>query len=228
VVKIAEKRLSLPDMESRLREHPAVEEAALVLVEGPGEPRVAAVVVPTPVGHERFAGGGRRALGRELSEHLARDFDRVLLPRVWRVVDALPCDAQGKTSARALRAIVTDATTRPELLASEREPGLAVVEWRIPRDLAHLEGHFPGHPVVAGVVQVHWVMGALEELLGAAPRLASLEALKFHDVLRPGDRVRLRIETEPDGARFRFSLADASLPERIFSSGRGSCKRSAQ
>jgi acyl-coenzyme A synthetase/AMP-(fatty) acid ligase len=107
VVKIAEKRLSLPDMESRLREHPAVADVALVLMEdGPGEPRVAAVVVPTAEGRALHAAGGRRALGRELAEHLARDFDRVLLPRAWRVADALPRDAQGKTSVRALRALV--------------------------------------------------------------------------------------------------------------------------
>ncbi len=221
VVKIAEKRLSLPEMESRLREHPAVADVALVLVEGAGEPRVAAVVVPTPAGRELNASGGRRALSRELSEHLARDFDRVLLPRVWRVTDALPRDAQGKSSVRALRAIVDEAATRPELLAVEREPGGAVVEWRIPKDLAHLEGHFPGHPLVAGVVQLHWVMGVLAELLGAPPRLQSLEALKFHEVLLPGERVRASVELEPDGARFRFRLVDAARPERIFSSGRG-------
>jgi acyl-coenzyme A synthetase/AMP-(fatty) acid ligase len=226
VVKVAEKRLSLPDMESRLREHPAVEETALVLVEGPGEPRVAAVVVLTRVGRERYVRDGRRALGRELSGHLAGDFDRVLLPRVWRVVDALPRDAQGKTPVRALEALVAEGTTRPERLAFEQQPGRAIVEWRIPRELAHLEGHFPGHPVVAGVVQVHWVMGVLEELLGSAPRLANLEALKFHEVLGPGDHVRLELETEAreDATRFRFRLSDAAKPERTFSSGRGSCK----
>ena len=233
VVKIAEKRLSLPDMESRLREHAAVDEAALVVVDGAAEPRVAAIVVLTPAGRGRYAESGRRALGRELSHHLARDFDRVLLPRLWRVVDALPRDAQGKTSARALLAIAkggaassaeaSSAKTQPEVVAFERETSGARVEWRVPHDLAQLEGHFPGHPVVAGVVQVHWVMGVLGELVGAPPRLASLEALKFHDVLRPGDRVRLRLDTEsaPDGTRFHFSLADAARPERLFASGRG-------
>jgi acyl-coenzyme A synthetase/AMP-(fatty) acid ligase len=226
VVKIAEKRLSLPDMESRLREHPAVEDAALVLTEdGPGEPRVAAVVVPTAEGRALFAAGGRRAVGRELSEHLARDFDRVLLPRAWRVTDELPRDAQGKVSARALRALVSEAPTRPERLASRREPGLAEVEWRVPLDLAQLEGHFPGHPVVAGVVQLGWVMAELEDLLGEPPQLESLEALKFHDVLGPGACLRMRLETEQDGARFRFQLADAERPERVFSSGRGRVKR---
>jgi acyl-coenzyme A synthetase/AMP-(fatty) acid ligase len=107
VVKIAEKRLSLPDMESRLREHPAVAEAALALIEdAPGEPRVAAVIVPSEAGRALAAAGGRRAVARELSEHLARDFDRVLLPRFFRLTDALPRDAQGKISARALRALV--------------------------------------------------------------------------------------------------------------------------
>jgi acyl-coenzyme A synthetase/AMP-(fatty) acid ligase len=225
VVKIAEKRLSLPDMESRLREHPAVADVALVLMEdGPGEPRVAAVVVPTAEGRARYEAGGRRALGRNLAEHLASDFDRVLLPRAWRVADALPRDAQGKTSVRALRALVNEAPTRPELLEARREPGLAEVDWRVPADLAQLEGHFPGHPVVAGVVQLSWVMGELEELLGEAPQLESLEALKFHDVLGPGERVRLRLELEEGRARFRFLLADAERPERTFASGRGRLK----
>jgi hypothetical protein len=79
--------------------------------------------------------------------------------------------------------------------------------------------------VVAGVVQLSWVMGELEELLGEAPRLESLDALKFHDVLGPGERVRLRLETEQAGARFRFVLADAERPERTFASGRGTLRR---
>jgi hypothetical protein len=137
------------------------------------------------------------------------------------VVDALPRDAQGKTPVRALRALLAEARTRPEVLSALHEAGASVVEWRVPPDLAQLEGHFPGQPVVAGVVQVQWVMGVLEERLGAAPRLASLEALKFHQVLLPGARARLRLELEDGGARFRFALVDPEQPERTFSSGRG-------
>jgi acyl-CoA synthetase (AMP-forming)/AMP-acid ligase II/3-hydroxymyristoyl/3-hydroxydecanoyl-(acyl carrier protein) dehydratase len=226
VVKIAEKRLSLPDMESRLREHPAVQEAALVLLDdGPGEPRVAAVVVPSAAGRARYEAGGRRAIGRELSEHLGSDFDRVLLPRAWRVVDALPRDAQGKTPVRALRALLADAPTRPEVLSARHEPGAVVIEWRVPPDLAQLEGHFPSQPVVAGVVQVQWVMSVLEEELGGAPQLESLEALKFHQVLLPGARARLRLELDTEGARFRFTLVEADEEGRIFSSGRGTLRR---
>jgi acyl-coenzyme A synthetase/AMP-(fatty) acid ligase len=224
VVKIAEKRLSLPDMESRLHEHPAVADAVLVPLETGAGSRLAALVVPTPDGRKILESGGRRALGQVLGQHLAQDFDRVLVPRAWRVVEALPRDAQGKLPARALHTLLEEGgerPTEPEILASRREPGLSILELRVPEDLAFLEGHFPGRPVVAGVVQLHWVMRVLEEELGVPARLASLEAIKFHDVLGPGDQLRLRVEAEKEAGRFRFVLVDAQRPERIFSQGRG-------
>jgi acyl-coenzyme A synthetase/AMP-(fatty) acid ligase len=109
VVKIGEKRLALAVIEARLAEHPAVAEAAVVpLGQLGGETRVGAVVVLTEAGRAILAAGGRRALAKALGEHLAGDFDRVLLPRAWRVVDALPRDAQGKTPALQLQALFQD------------------------------------------------------------------------------------------------------------------------
>src|SRR5262249_8701000 len=59
VIKIGEKRLSLPDMEAHLRVHPAVADAALLALEkGAGEPRVAAVVVPTAAAWDTVAADG--------------------------------------------------------------------------------------------------------------------------------------------------------------------------
>jgi acyl-coenzyme A synthetase/AMP-(fatty) acid ligase len=224
VVKVAEKRLSLPEMEARLAAHPAVTEAALVLVEGGAEPRVAAVVAPSEVGRRELARGGRRGLGRVLAEHLAKDFDRVLLPRVWRVVEALPRDAQGKVPVRALRALLDEKPRQPERLSEERTSEGAIVVWRVPHDLAQLEGHFPGHPVVAGVVQVDWVMSVVAELLGAPPHLTGLEALKFHEMLLPGDSARAEVTIHDGGTRFRFRLTDPDRPDRTFSSGRGTLR----
>jgi acyl-coenzyme A synthetase/AMP-(fatty) acid ligase len=102
VLKIGEKRLSLPDMEARLREHPLVESAALLPLEQGGEVRVAAVVVLNAAGDAELAALGRRALGAELRGALAREWDRVLLPRAFRFVAALPEDAQGKVTVSLL------------------------------------------------------------------------------------------------------------------------------
>src|SRR5439155_16678047 len=60
VVKVGEKRLSLPDMEERLRAHPAVDDAVLFALEkSAGEPRVAAVVVPSATAWDAVASDGR-------------------------------------------------------------------------------------------------------------------------------------------------------------------------
>ncbi len=224
VVKIAEKRLSLPEMEQRLKTHPAVAEAVLVALEHRGETRVGAVIVPAQAGRTVLAESGRRGLSKALMEHLSPDFDRVLLPRVWRVVDELPCDAQGKTPIATLLALFVageGAPRKPEVIAVRRERQRLECQLRIPEKLAFLDGHFPSFPIVAGVVQLHFVMGALEELLGTTARLATLEALKFRDLLLPGQEFLLRVEVAENGERFEFVLADAQQPGRVFSSGRG-------
>lgn len=113
VLKIGEKRLSLPDMEERLRAHPWVSVAALLPLERAGETRLGAVIVPTAEAREALRRRGRRALAGELREALAREWDRVLLPRSFRFVAALPEDAQGKVTLALLRACFDEPGSRP-------------------------------------------------------------------------------------------------------------------
>ncbi|MCZ6465079.1 MAG: glycosyltransferase [Proteobacteria bacterium] len=225
-VKIGEKRVSLPEMEARLRGHGLVAEAALVALEQAGEMRLAAVVVPTEAGRTAIGAAGRRTVGRILGEHLAADWDRVLLPRAWRYVDELPRDHQGKITAPALASLFDTEEQReaeekrprePILESEERGPDHLVRRLRVPADLAHLEGHFEGLPIVPGVVQLGWALSAARELTGRAPRLRAVEALKFAEVLQPDQRFELRVEIAPGGDRVRFRLSDG---DRLFASGR--------
>jgi hypothetical protein len=216
-VKIAGKRLSLPEMEAALAGHPAVSDAALVVLELAGEPRVHAVMVPTTQGYEMLRRLGRRGLGAALAAHLADDFDRVLLPRAWRIREELPRDAQGKLPIAALRALFDGRERDPTPLGERRGDRMLERRLEIPADLAHLEGHFEGLPIVAGVVQLRWVMAAGAELLSAPLPVRAIEALKFPDVLRPGDQLTLRVELSQGADRLRFRLHDS---ERVFATGR--------
>lgn len=98
VLKIGEKRLSLPEMEEQLREHDFVDAVALLPLEQGGETRVAAVVALSDAGRAAQGATGNRDLSLALREHLAREWDRVLLPRSFRFVRALPENAQGKVT----------------------------------------------------------------------------------------------------------------------------------
>lgn len=65
-----------------------------------------------------------------------------------------------------------------------------------------IAGHFPGNPVVPGVVLLARVSRAVESGLGAKVN-ALLEA-KFHSLLRPGENFEIEFEpADPDRIRFR-------------------------
>lgn len=216
VVKIGEKRLSLPEMESQLRAHPFVSEAALLALDQGGEARVAAALVLSEAGRRALADGGRRAVSARLADDLALHWDRVLLPRAWRYLDALPRDAQGKTPLGLLRELF--AGSRAPILHGETRGPLSLVrDVTVPEDLVFLEGHFDGFPVVPGVVQLGWAIDAAETGLGAPARVAAVENLKFKELLLPGQRLRLEVSWSEARDVLRFRLAAG---ERVFSAGR--------
>ncbi|MDH5565293.1 MAG: AMP-binding protein [Myxococcales bacterium] len=217
IVKIGGKRLSLPDMERELEVHAWVDQAALVVFEHGSEPRVHGVIVPSAAGRAVLEAQERRTVGAALAERLAGHFDRVLLPRRWRFVNELPRDAQGKLPAAALRALFDDRVRDPIPVRETRTPNCIEQRLEVPDELAYLEGHFAGTPIVPGVVLLRWMRSAAAELLGEAPRVRAIEALKFPSVLRPGQRFDLRVELADDRTRLRFRAADA---ERTFASGR--------
>ncbi|BDU71454.1 AMP-binding protein [Mesoterricola silvestris] len=103
VVKIEEKRVSLPQVEAALKAHPLVRDAAVVLLEGRRRMLGAAIVLAGPADLEDPA--VRRALGERLGAHLAASLEGPALPRRWRFLPELPRDARGKLRAGDLAAL---------------------------------------------------------------------------------------------------------------------------
>jgi 3-hydroxymyristoyl/3-hydroxydecanoyl-(acyl carrier protein) dehydratase len=105
----------------------------------------------------------------------------------------------------------------PELVAERWTTRSGTLELRVPGDLDCWPGHFPGRPVVPGFLQLDWVMRFASRWLGSAPRVRSIEGLKFKSVLCPGERFTLTLERSEDGAGLRFRLDGG---DRTFSLGR--------
>lgn len=94
IVKIEAKRVSLDEVEARLRE---MDEVADAVVIARGEPaRLAACVVPSPAGANFLANQGAFRFNRRLRAGLALHLEAAGLPRHWRFVDQLPRGALGK------------------------------------------------------------------------------------------------------------------------------------
>ena len=75
-----------------------------------------------------------------------------------------------------------------------------------------LPGHFPGHPVVPGVVLLDAVVSALPAHAGGAVRVTGFPSVKFLAPLAPGQEFDIRFSTKrPDQAAFEVLAGDTRL-----------------
>ncbi|MCA8061988.1 AMP-binding protein [Burkholderia sp. AU38729] len=206
VVKLDGKRVSLPELEARILRHPYVEQAAAVVVDGATRAHVGVVAVLTEVGHAALAADGRIAVAAALRHDLAAYFDATALPRHWRFRHAMPFDARGKLPAAALAAAFDVAPEGFELLASWRGADALNYELRVPPALAHFEGHFPGLPILPGVVQIDWAARLAARDLPTVHEVRSIDHLKFKAPVPPGAMLALRIAYDPARGCARFAF----------------------
>lgn len=80
------------------------------------------------------------------------------------------------------------------------------MEFAVPHDHPALPGHFPGRPVVPGVVVLERVVEAIEAAHGPLGALR-LPQVKFVQPLLPGERADIAIEAVAgDTPRWRFRV----------------------
>lgn len=205
VLKLDGKRVSLPELEARLALHPYVAQAAVVPLEGASRERVGAVVALTEAGSQALRDDGRVLLAKTLRRHLAQYFDVVVLPRHWRFRVTLPFDARGKLPVAAVAAAFEPRAEGMEVLAEARSSDTLHYELRVPPSLVHFAGHFPGLPILPGVIQVDWAVRLAADHLPAVRTVASIDRLKFMAPVSPGAVLKLTLAHEAARRRVQFA-----------------------
>lgn len=75
-------------------------------------------------------------------------------------------------------------------------------------DNSCFEGHFPGHPVLAGVVQVDWAIRLGQAAFAIERTFQSVQVLKFKRVVTPDATLHLNLRMNgPDRLYFRYDWA---------------------
>lgn len=72
-------------------------------------------------------------------------------------------------------------------------------------------GHFPGQPILPGVVLLGWATHALAVALGGTVSPCDIVAAKFLQPVRPGTRLCLR-HTQQAGTTWRFDFLAGDVP----------------
>ena len=170
-------------------------------------PRVllAAAAVPTSAGRELLDGEGRAAFVQRLRGWLAGHCDPIALPRRWRFLDAMPADARGKTSERALTALFRPRMPPPLWLRRDAHGASATLI--ATAELAAFEGHFPQAPILPGVVLLDWAVRLGRDAFGLSFDVQRVEALKFQQLVRPGTELTVDLALVPGRLDFRFTSA---------------------
>jgi acyl-coenzyme A synthetase/AMP-(fatty) acid ligase len=198
LINIAGKRTSLAYLNHQLNAIPGVVDGVFFMPDnehGSAVTRLVALVVAPGLS----AASVRRALRERI--------DAAFLPRPLLFVDALPRNEVGKlprdqvaTLVKArMRAIHDIAATVPE------SPKSITIPLTIPEDHPALPGHFPGRPVVPGVVLLNLVMDAIGEALARRFDTWRLSWAKFPNPVKPGEVLTLAFESVANGD-IRFTL----------------------
>jgi len=194
MVKIAGKRASLQALNGELLALPGVVDGAMFLPSADATRLAAVIVAPGCAKHE-------------IRKTLAGRIDSAFMPRPLILAHSLPRDGNGKLAVGELRALlpVSVTPTAPsDADGIETLTGLAVV----PRDHPALPGHFPGHPIVPGVVLLE-LMEALLAHNGYG--VLGCPQVKFLVPVAPQTPLTLRaVISHRTSARFAIDVAGKS------------------
>ena len=138
----------------------------------------------------------------EIIQALRGELESAFVPRRVVHVAALPREATGKLTVSALRSFAL------QTLRHTQDVDLRI---DIPLDHPAFAGHFPGHPVLPGVLLLSFVMQALAarpllaDRLGATPRF---DNAKFLHPVGPGAQLRVALREQGSGVAFEVWMQD--------------------
>lgn len=107
---------------------------------------------------------------------------------------------------------------------AEAEDGVAVGHYTIRGDEFFLNGHFPGNPIVPGVILCEILAQSVCVLMkdaisdGKLPVYTGLNNVKFRDSVRPGDTVEAKCRIKRAKHPFYFAEGTVTVDKRICAS----------
>lgn len=216
IVKIEEKRISLTEVEGRLAESPLVKESCVIALAGKRQ-YLGAVIVLSAEGRAFFAGRDKKDINDYFRGHLAQYLEGTVIPKKWRIVEAIPRNAQDKL----VRSEIEVLFRKGEDLAihSVRKEGLTlVVDFTPGSRSVYFDGHFPEYRLLPGVVQCDLAIRFAHENLGTTMNIVSIPRMKFKRPIPPDTRILLSIEYDGDKSRLSFTYRAAD-GEAVYSDG---------
>lgn len=206
IVKIEEKRISLPEVERRLRQTGVVDDVRVVPVSGKRQ-LLAAAVVLNDAGCLKFQGAPKREINAFLKERLSGFLENTVQPKKWRYLEELPQDAMGKIRMRDIQALFEIPESPNFKIRKYRleENGMQV-KIVVPETSDYYNGHFPEFKLLPAVVQIDLVLRLFFGLQKKAFRFKRISRAKFMGPVFPEKPVTIECAYSSDSGKLSFRI----------------------
>ena len=96
----------------------------------------------------------------------------------------------------------------PRVISIVEDAGEVTLQLEVTPELAWFQGHFPGEPVLAGIIQAHWAAEVASALFGFDAPPQQIKRLKFSSIIAPPRTIDLELARHGDSeVQFRIRSA---------------------
>ena len=103
----------------------------------------------------------------------------------------------------------------PQTLSSSVNGSTVTYRLRVPPALEHFRGHFPGFPILPGIVQLDWAVRLGRLHFAGLEASTGVDNFKCQALVFPEAELTLELRREESGLHFRYFDA-----QRTYSSGK--------
>ncbi|MDR1759522.1 MAG: AMP-binding protein [Fibrobacter sp.] len=217
IVKIEEKRISLTEVESRIRATGLVQDVCVVALTGFREYLGAAVVL-NRAGCEQLGKCSLKARNDFFKNYLSGYLERTVLPKKWRYSESLPGDTQGKIKRKEIEQLFVkesqNVIVRDVRVCEDKMEVLLTV----PKSSDYYDGHFNEFHLLPAVVQIDLAIRFSHEYLQSSLRFSKISRVKFVKPVLPDTPICLEASYSREKGKITFNYL---CPESraLFSSG---------
>ena len=198
MVKIAEERVSLPEMEEKLCEYKYIEKSYVSTLTAKERTIICAAITLNDTGKEYIVKNGRHLFVTELKQYLLNYFPNVVLPRKIRIVNMIPVNMQGKYIKSDIAAMFESNVAEPIMQNITKTDSLFAADLTFLKDSSYFGGHFPGHPILPGVIQIHFVMTFIKQYFNLSANDYHVLKLKFSNLILPDTLIHFELNKTGD------------------------------